>query len=409
MDLQGQDASQRGMPGPLTLPEVTQTDVCCTTLYWPVTTGATATLGCDLLVTFPTIPHHVDLGADVVEAAVGVDVGGGSLKVGAAVLDSTGAVHPAQLFPGLQELSPRTIPHGSPADPRTMDKVCAEAAQHTAERVALHLPGVPLSWGVAAAAWIRPHDGYSIFSPHLPAWRDHRLRDGLAGALAEHEGPLRAMPVVCNDADAAAWAEATLGAGSSVGRSGPAARRMVMVAIGTGIGGALVRDGVVETGAHGMAGEYGHLSLDPHGNRCACGGIGCWETLVSASALARRAGRSSARTTLDDALGGDPRCRAAVAQTGEWLGRGLTLLTAALDPDLLVIGGGLVAAGDLLLDPAREVLHSTLPGRGHRQPPEVAPARLGNYAGWLGAAGLALRPGPRHPDPGHDGRSPAGG
>ena len=359
--------------------------------------------------TFPAIPTPSDRDAEVIAAAVGVDVGGGSLKVGAAVLDSSGAVRAAHLLPDLQEAAPRTVPHGSPLDPAALDEVCAAAAQRTAVLLERRLPGVPISWGVAAAAWIRPDDGHSVFSPHLTAWRDYSLRDGLARAAATQEGPLHGAPKVCNDADAAAWAEATQGAGSSASRNGQEARRMVMVAIGTGIGGALVRDGVVEAGAHGMAGEYGHMSLDPQGVRCACGGIGCWETLVSASALAHRADRTSARTTLDDALAGDPQCRAAVAQTGEWLGRGLSLLTAALDPDLLVIGGGLAAGGDLLLDPARDVLQSTLPGRGHRQAPEVVLARWGNHAGWLGAAGRALRPGPRRRVLGLDDPAPVEG
>lgn len=337
---------------------------------------------------------------------VGVDVGGGSLKVGCAVLDSTGAVSPAHLLPGLQVPAPRTVPHGSPSDPRRLESLCAHEAQEAAQGLPAPLSRLPVTWGVAAAVWIRPDDGHGIFSPHLPAWRDRPLRTALGQALADQPGPLRGSAVVVNDADAAAWAEARIGAGSSM-PGGQASRRTVMVAIGTGIGGALVRDGVVETGANGMAGEYGHMSLDPHGPPCPCGGVGCWETLVSASALARRAGRSSARTTLDDAGRGDPTCRRAVEETGRWLGRGLSLVTAALDPDRVVIGGGLAAAGELLLAPARDELRRVLPGRAYREPPEVVLAALGNDAGWLGAAGLSLTRGRRRPDPDHAGPGPA--
>ena len=390
------------------------TGVCCTTLYWPVTGGATATHGSDHPVTRTAPPHGPGPIPDrgIAAAAIGLDVGGGSIKVGAVLQDAAGRLHAAHRWPGLEHLGPRRVGHRSLglSDATDLDQLCSTTAQRMAAELAHCIPPVPMGWGVAAAAWIRPDDGHSVFSPHLTAWRDHPVRAALTTAVTSQPGPLRTAPAVANDADAAAWAEARLGAGADLlPHHGTRPSRLVFVAIGTGIGGALIRDGVLETGAHGMAGEYGHMSLDPSGPPCACGGAGCWETLVSASALAHRAGRTSARSVLDDALAGDRRCEEALVETGRWLGRGLSVLTAALDPDLLVIGGGVSVGGELLLGPARTELERLLPGRRHRSAPAVVGARLGNDAGWLGAAGLAFRPERRRRDPDLGDPSPAEG
>ncbi|WP_246858580.1 ROK family protein [Citricoccus sp. SGAir0253] len=329
-------------------------------------------------------------------AAVGLDVGGGAVKAGAALLLGDGRLRP--------EGSEATARHGLADDGPGLAALSARLAGDVSARVRSAHPGLPLAWGVAAAAWIDPASGASVFSPHLPGWRGADLPGDLSRALAGLGGPAgtraatsgwagagggpaaRAVPVpsVLNDADAAAWAEARTGAPL------PAGDRMVMVAIGTGIGGALVRDGAVDVGAHGMAGEYGHMSVDPGGGACPCGNTGCWELVVSAGALAARSGHRSARTALDGALAGDPACRSAVAETGRWLGRGLATLAAVLDPSRIVVGGGIAAAGELLLEPARAELARRLPGARHRPVPGVTAARLGNRAGWLGAAGVAL-------------------
>lgn len=340
-----------------------------------------------------------------VAAAIGLDVGGGAVKAGTVVLtsggtltgtDVTGTVSPGGGRSAIEAAETR-IEHQVESDGDALSALCAAIAQDQYGGLRSRWPGLPVVWGVSAAAWIDPHSGRSVFSPHLGGWRDRALPQDLSRALSDRTGLPMApgeasghasgvvpVPSVINDADAAAWAEARLA--TSAGRRD----RMVLVAIGTGIGGALVRDGAVDIGEHGMAGEFGHMTMDPAGPPCPCGNTGCWELLVSADALAARAGRASARAAIDDALAGDPVCRDAVAVTGRWLGRGLATLAAVLDPGRFVIGGGVAAAGEFLLGPAREELARHLPGGRRRPLPSVSVATLGNRSGWVGAAGVSL-------------------
>lgn len=345
-----------------------------------------------------------------VAAAIGLDVGGGAVKAGTVVLTADGTLTgttvtgmalgravPPEGGGSAIEAAESRIEHQVESDGQALSALCAAIARDEYGGLRSRWPGLPVVWGVSAAAWIDPRSGRSVFSPHLAGWRDRALPQDLSRALSHltglpvapgassgHSSGAVPMPSVINDADAAAWAEARL--------APPAARpdRMVLVAIGTGIGGALVRDGAVDIGEHGMAGEFGHMTVDPAGPACPCGNTGCWELLVSADALAARAGRTSARATLDDALAGDPACRDAVIGTGRWLGRGLATLAAVLDPARFVIGGGVSTAGELLLGPAREELVRRIPGGRRRPLPSVSVATWGNRSGWVGAAGVAL-------------------
>jgi glucokinase len=253
--------------------------------------------------------------------------------------------------------------------------------------------------GIGAAGWVDNAQAVVAFSPHL-AWRAEPLKAKLARRI---ELPL----IVDNDANAAAWAEYRFGAGrgSSV---------MVCITLGTGIGGGLVINGQLFRGTYGMAGEWGHMITVPGGHRCECGNRGCWEQYASGNALVREA-RELARTNspmayrlLELAGGGDvmaitgPSVTAAAVQgeptavelfgdVGTWLGQGVANLAAALDPDLFVIGGGVSAAGDLLLRPAEQAFHRTLTGRGYRPQASLAIAHFRNDAGLIGAADLARR------------------
>ena len=237
-----------------------------------------------------------------------------------------------------------------------------------------------------------------MFAPHL-AWRDEPLRDGLQARLG--------VPVIVeNDANAAAWAEWRFGAG----RGEP---RLVCVTLGTGIGGGIVIDGVVQRGRWGMAGEFGHMVVVPDGRRCECGNRGCLEQYASGNVLGREArelarAESPVTVPLMERVKGDvsalvgplitqaARDGDAVAvelfgDVGRWLGIGLANLAAALDPGLFVIGGGVSDAGELLLAPARASFRRTLTGRGFRPEPEIVKAALGPEAGLVGAADLARR------------------
>jgi glucokinase len=261
----------------------------------------------------------------------------------------------------------------------------------------------PAAVGVAAAGFVDAGGERVMFAPHLP-WAGEEVRSVLARRLG-------CAVVLENDATCAAVAEAEHG----VARG---ARSAVVVTLGTGIGGAVLLEGRAWRGAHGMAGEFGHMQVVPDGRPCECGRVGCWEQYCSGHALVRYVqdrlaestsplavtgrqdpGRITGPAVTAAAAAGDPLALAAFASVGSWLGLGLANLVAALDPDLLVVGGGVSDAGDLLLAPARARLAASLAG-GDRTTREGAPVRavpallaagLGPEAGLVGAAVLARR------------------
>jgi glucokinase len=310
--------------------------------------------------------------------AIGVDIGG--TKVAGGVVDEQGAV---------LDLTRRDTPG---TDVAATEAVIADVVRELAGRHQVS------AVGIGAAGWIANDRATVLFSPHL-AWRDEPLRDALAGVIG--------MPVMVeNDANAAAWAEYRFGAARG-------ARVVVMVTLGTGIGGGLVVSGVLYRGAHGVGCEYGHMSIVPDGRRCACGNRGCWEMYASGTALARDARELAAIAPVaarrlmqladgdPDRLTGplvtqaareaDPAAIDIYTTMGRWLGRGLANLAAVIDPTMFVIGGGVSEAGDLLLAPARQAFAESLTGRGFRPAAEIRSAELGPLAGLVGAADLARR------------------
>jgi glucokinase len=305
---------------------------------------------------------------------VGVDVGG--TKVLAGVVSETGY---------LLRTARRSTP-GRRVDPAVVEEALTEAVHEAAAGEGL--AGV----GIAAAGFVDAAGERVMFAPHLP-WRDEPVRE----RLARRWGTLVALD---NDANCAARAESTHG----VARG---ARSLLMVTLGTGIGGAVMLEGRVHRGRNGMAGEFGHMQVVPDGLPCECGGRGCWEQYSSGNALVRYARQRIGRepTVLEEACEGAPErltgpmvsaaaedgdlvARAAFASVGDWLGVGLANLVAAFDPDCIVVGGGVSAAGDRLLDPARAALARSLVGAGHRVVPAVLRAGLGPEAGVVGAADL---------------------
>jgi glucokinase len=247
--------------------------------------------------------------------------------------------------------------------------------------------------GIAAAGFVDAQGERVRFAPHLP-WRD----EGVRARLAERWS---APVVLDNDANCAARAELTYGAVGS-------AQDAIVVTMGTGIGGAVVLDGSVHRGYNGMAGEFGHMQVVAGGHPCECGGTGCWEQYSSGNALVRfaRSRMGQQPTALTDLCEGDPDrltgpmvteaatagddvALQAFASVGDWLGVGLANLVAAFDPEIVVIGGGVSAAGDLLLEPARRAMRESLVGAEHRTVPPVVRAALGPEAGAIGAADLA--------------------
>jgi glucokinase len=307
--------------------------------------------------------------------ACGIDVGG--TKIAGGVVDDTGKV--------LEELrveSPATDAHAIEA---AIERLVAELrARHEIEAV-----------GVGAAGYIDKSRSVVLFAPNL-AWRDLDLKADLEATLG--------LPVVVeNDANAAAWGEFQFGAGHDVDD-------LLLVTVGTGVGGGVVLDGSLYRGAFGVGAEIGHMRVVPDGVRCGCGNRGCFEMYSSGSALVRearaaaRAGSLLAADLLDRAGGdveaitgpliteaawaGDPFAVEQLAAVGRWLGEGIASLAAVLDPAVVVVGGGVSAADELLLDPVRRAFAAQLTGRGHRPMLEIRKARLGNQAGLIGAADL---------------------
>jgi glucokinase len=310
--------------------------------------------------------------------SIGVDIGG--TKVAAGVVDDNGEV--------LDQLRRPTPSHDVDETEDAIIEVVNElAGRHDVVAV-----------GIGAAGWIASDRATVLFSPHL-AWRNEPLRDSLADRIG--------LPVVVeNDANAAAWAEYRYGAARGE-------RVVACITLGTGIGGGLVVSGTLFRGAHGVAGEWGHMCVVSGGRRCACGNRGCWEMYASGTALARDArelaevspvaahrmlelaggepGRLTGHHVTVAAREGDPSAVEIFTTMGRWLGLGIADLAAVLDPSCVVIGGGLCEAGDLLLGPAREAFAGALTGRGFRPAAEIRLAAFGPDAGMIGAADLARR------------------
>lgn len=252
--------------------------------------------------------------------------------------------------------------------------------------------------GVACAAFINRTGSTILFAPNL-AWRDLPLKQLLESALH--------LPVTIeNDANAAAWGEFRFGAAAGTAD-------MVFVTVGTGIGGGVVTNGVLLHGAFGVAAELGHMRVVPGGLRCGCGNRGCWEQYASGTALVREARElvisetphaarlselcagDPAELTGPDvtraAAEGDPAALELMSDLGTWIGEGAASVAAILDPELMVLGGGVAEAGALLIDPAVAAFRRHLTGRGHRPEARFVLASLGNDAGMIGVADLAAR------------------
>lgn len=317
---------------------------------------------------------------------VGVDIGG--TKIAASAVDASGTVLAA---------ARRETPA---QDPELICRAVADVVAELRTQVSAEHGEDVAAVGVACAGFIDSGGQNVVFAPNL-AWRDEPLKPRLEEATG--------LPVVLeNDANAAAWGEYRFGAGRGV-------EDMVLVTLGTGVGGGIVMDGQLVRGFHGMAAEVGHMRLVPDGYRCGCGNKGCWEVYASGTALERearelvaggsphagalseRCGGETSRLTGEmvtrAAQSGDPAAVELLEDVGRWTGEGLASLVAVLDPAMLVIGGGVSTAGELVLVPARAAFSRSLTGRGHRTPPSLVLAWLGNRAGMIGAADLAGRRG----------------
>jgi glucokinase len=307
--------------------------------------------------------------------AIGIDIGG--TKIAGGVVTEAGQI-----------LDRTRVP--TPPDDESATLAALFAAVD--ELLARHRQVAAI--GVGAAGLVEWPGGRARWAPHN-SYRRLELRR----LLHQRTG----LPTtVDNDANAAAWAESRFGAGAGGGD-------LVLVTVGTGIGGGLVLGGHLYHGEHGFAGELGHLIVAPDGDRCACGNRGCLEAMASGSTLGRL-GREAAAgdpggrlAALAGAPGlvtgevvfaaageGDKLALALFERVGHWLGVGIASLVTIFDPDLVVVGGGVAATGELLLAPARASFERYVHGRAHRDLPPVVQSRLGDDAGIVGAATLAL-------------------
>lgn len=238
-------------------------------------------------------------------------------------------------------------------------------------RRAVGAAGPVAAAGLGAPGPLDLDRGVAVFLPNLPGWEGQPLVAPLSQRLG--------LPVaLVNDARALTLAEHVLGAGRGCDT-------LVCVTVGTGVGGGAVVDGRLVTGLGGTAGELGHLTIVPDGRPCPCGNRGCLERYAAAPAIARAAGTASAREAVAAARAGSPRALAALAQAGTALGLGLADAALVVGPDRIVVGGGVAAAGELLLEPARRELTRRL----HVLPVdriELVPAELGPLGGAVGAA-----------------------
>ena len=293
------------------------------------------------------------------DLAVGIDIGG--TKVAGGVVDAHGRIlHRAR----------RDTPDRSKS-PGVVEDTITEVVEELLDTVISEQTGQVGAVGIGAAGFVAADRATVVFSPHL-SWRNEPLRDSLHQRID--------LPTfVDNDANAAVWAEHRFG--TARGES-----HVMMITLGTGIGGAILVDGEVVRGRFGIAGEFGHMQVVPGGLRCECGNRGCWEQYASGNALVREArdliaadspvvSDLRARLGPDDgaltgpfiteaAQAGDPTARELLADVGEGLGVGIANLAAAFDPGRFVVGGGVSAAGELLPGPAREAFRRQRPGRG---------------------------------------------
>jgi len=311
--------------------------------------------------------------------SIGVDIGG--TKVLGGVVDASGNILTTH-----REDTPKA--GGDELTQAIIGVIQELLAQHAATSV-----------GISAAGFVSSDRQTMLATPNIAGWNGINLMTEISREVD--------LPIVIeNDANAAAWGEAIYGAGR--GES-----ELMMVTVGTGIGGGIISNGGLYRGAFGVAAEFGHMRVVPGGHLCGCGKFGCFEQYASGSALHRHLMEAIAKDptrahsllargdgTLEGIKGnhitaaaraGDPIAVEAFNTTGDWLGAGIASLSVILDPALVVIGGGVIDAGELLMAPTRLAIEKYMPFSGKHPTPRIVVAELGNDAGLVGVADLARR------------------
>jgi len=293
------------------------------------------------------------------ELVIGIDVGGTEFK--GAVIDRQGHIYKKERRPAQREKGTETVIHGILDFAYDLSRVMGDRQVVGA--------------GVAVPGLVDEKNGIALLSVNL-GWRDVPLRRLL-------EERLGATAVIGHDVRTASIAEGLIGAARG-------SDDYILVTLGTGIGAAVVLHGLPYLGVHGAAGELGHIVVRPDGPKCSCGRRGCLETLASASAviqhyqdLAHAARDVTAQDVAERVKAGDEVAGRVWDEAIEALGIGLANYITLLDPERVVIGGGLADAGQMLFEPLKAVLAREVC---FEPVPPVLPAALGNDAGYLGAA-----------------------
>jgi glucokinase len=308
---------------------------------------------------------------------VGIDIGG--TKVLGGVVDESGAVT-------------RRARRDTPAEGGvSLTQAIADVALELMKDDEIE------SVGVSVAAFISADRKTILATPNIKDWNGVNLDYELTSRIG--------LPVVIeNDANSAAWGEFKFGAGRGK-------ENILMLTVGTGIGGGIVVDSNLHRGSFGIAAEIGHLRIVPNGLLCGCGAYGCFEQYGSGTALLRHAREAIAANpdrsrnilgrgdgTIEGVKGsaiteaareGDELALAVFETTGDYIGAGIASLAVILDPEAVVIGGGVIDAGEILLNPIRTSMDKYMPFAGKHPHPQIIGAQLGNEAGLVGVADLA--------------------
>ena len=310
---------------------------------------------------------------------VGIDIGGTNIKI-------------ATLWSDGELLHATQIPTNAAAGPQAALARLIPTVEALLQRSAMSVQSLH-TIGVDSAGIIDPHSNRVVDSPNLRSWEGFALCE----ALSQH---FEAVATLENDVNAVAYGEWRGGAGRGT-------QNMVAMTLGTGVGGGLILDGRLYRGAHGAAGEIGHMTLDMHGPDCTCPNRGCLERHLGAAWIVERAIERIGTDSRPSALRGlppeklDPRSLSVAAdagdaiasevlhEVGQILGHGLVSIANIFDPECIVIGGGVASAGARLFKPAEEVLRQramSIPAQNVR----LLAAELGDEAALIGASLLAI-------------------
>lgn len=315
-------------------------------------------------------------------SALGIDLGG--TKIAVAAVTEAGAT-----------ISESRAPTRADEGPEAVTDRIAAAARETLEKIGAGAEVIE-SIGVGVPGQLDAERHVVLSAPNLRGWSEFPLAEELGSRLDGRPVYLE------NDANLAAVAEHAFGAGRGVDD-------LILLTLGTGVGGGIILEGELITGAHGWAGELGHLIIDADGPFCGMGHRGCLESLASGTAIAREArerptargggfrdladedaAELTARRVAEAARQGDEACIRIFEAAGRYLGLGIASFVLALDPAVVILGGSLVQVGKPLLEPARRAARSALfPAAADRL--RIVTTDLEGRAGVLGAALLALR------------------